>query len=605
MAGIRRLLTMLVVVLLGGGFSCRAQILENDMFYFENPQSVYTMVGGLLSSSQMKYSMVVGKKDNSLPIVEYAKRHAPFGRDKLWVEEGAKPILDYYFGHRSKVYIVAWRGKDKKPEVVDSLYQAHRRALRAKTNLEVNGRAVMTPGMIETQEKVTFMGDTEALHRTIMMMLSQTLIAVLFPPIDFYYDLYQYYDKNADATVVALFYRVEINPDMRENFPEEKSDAMRADFERHFKLKKNAPANTARIKLMMIPVLILVDSPHIPTESKMPETSTGEKSEPKKPKTETPSDVPKLPETPREPPVLKRSAQKTVYVPDGGDVLQFAEDASTVYILYKRGSLWGIDKKNGTKRIIVDDFAVTGVVVDGKGRLLLYTTHRGVIHWNGKSVDTSPSLFKYDGGTGFGYKSKLGLIPGGNLLVYGGTSVPAVRLSPEGKLLDASEALQGEKLFMLPDGTVWARTLSTILSGKFSGTPVEHTYGDKWGNELQGTGDMCLRDDDVLVCGNKLFVCRSGKWQILSISKIGYQQHIAVDNQGNIWVASDDGVACMGKDGKSPLKVLTSLDTPAGKKTLSYIKGLYADANGNIWIVMGREVIVYNPDGVMGLLTQI
>lgn len=52
---IRRLLTMLAVVLIGGGFSCRAQVLENDLFYFENPQSLYTTVGGLLSSSQEKY----------------------------------------------------------------------------------------------------------------------------------------------------------------------------------------------------------------------------------------------------------------------------------------------------------------------------------------------------------------------------------------------------------------------------------------------------------------------------------------------------------------------------------------------------------------------
>lgn len=71
MTGIRRLLMMLVVVLLGGGFSCRAQVLENDLFYFENPRSAYTAVGGLLSSSQEKCSMVVGK-NNALPILRSA-----------------------------------------------------------------------------------------------------------------------------------------------------------------------------------------------------------------------------------------------------------------------------------------------------------------------------------------------------------------------------------------------------------------------------------------------------------------------------------------------------------------------------------------------------
>ena len=216
---IRRLLVMLVVVLIGGGFSCRAQVLENDLFYFENPQSLYTTVSGLLSSSQEEYSMVVGKKNNSIPMVEYIKQYSPFGAEDVEIREGDLPSLDYYFGNRSKVYIVAWRGKERRMDFVDKIYKSHRATLRSRTNMQINGKVVLQASDVEIEEKVTFMCDTEALHRALIMKLSQSFLSSMVPPMDFYYDLYQYYAPKADVTVLALFYRIEINPDMRQKFP--------------------------------------------------------------------------------------------------------------------------------------------------------------------------------------------------------------------------------------------------------------------------------------------------------------------------------------------------------------------------------------------------
>ena len=591
---IRRLLTMLAVVLIGGGFSCGAQVLENDLFYFENPQSLYTTVGGLLSSSQEKYSMVVGKKDNSIPMVDYIKRYTPFGAENVEVREGDLPSLDYYFGNRSKVYVVAWRGKERRMDLVDEIYKSHRATLRSRTNMQINGKVVMQAGDVEIEEKVTFMGDTEALHRALIMKLSQSLLSAMVPPMDFYYDLYQYYDPKADATVLALFYRVEINPDMRQKFPEEFSDTMRPDFEKHFKLKHGALS--VGVPKPLVPPELIIAIPQPEPEPELP----GEPATTVTPQKQEPAQVVTSGSC-----VLKRSSQTAVSIPASGrEVLQFAEAPCTMYILYKRGPLLAIDKESGSKREVTtayDAMDIASVAVDRKRRLLLYTG-RGLICWNGKSIATSPVIFKYDGSAG--RNSTVTVTSAGDLLVYGGTSSPTVLLSADGKLLASSDKLKGDRVLMMPDGKVWAKSAFKIVSGSFSGVPVEHSYEDKWGNPLSGVRDMCADGNDLLVCGSNLLTCRNGQWIPLYEPKGTSFSRMAVDREGVIWLVSGEGVVCMGKDGKTPPGTLASLNTPEGKKDLGYTIGLYADANGNLWIVTPGDVIVYNRAGLVGLLAK-
>lgn len=592
---------MLVVVMIGQGFSCRAQVLENDLFYFENPQSLYTTVGGLLSSSQAKYSMVVGKKNNSIPMVDYIRQYSPFGAENVEVRPCDLPSLDYYFGNRSKVYIVAWRGKERRMNLVNEIYKSHRATLRSRTNMQINGKVVFQAGDVEIEEKVTFMGDTEALHRALIMKLSQSFLSAMVPPMDFYYDLYQYYDSEADATVIALFYRIEINPDMRQKFPGEFSDTMRSDFEKHFKLKSNAPSITVSQPLVPPELVIEIPEPE-------PKDSTETKVSGRRPPDNTggtnigdpPVPEPELGSTP----VLKRSLQTTISIPVSGcEVLQFAEDSRSVYILYKRGPLLAIDKQGGDKREVVTGYEamdVSGVSVDRKGRLLLYTG-RGLLRWNGKSIATSPVIFKYDGYTG--RNSKVTVTYAGDLLVYGGgSSSPTVLLSEDGKPIASSDKLKGDRVLMMPDGTIWASTISKVFSGGFIGVPMEHSYGDEWSNSLSGLADMCPRGNDLLVCGNELLIFQNGKWESLYKPNALHLACLAVDKQKRIWLASNEGLMCMGKNGKEPVKTLISIMTPGGKKDLGYIKGLYVDTAGNLWIVTLSDVIVHNPEGLMGLL---
>lgn len=592
---------MLVVVMIGQGFSCRAQVLENDLFYFENPQSLYTTVGGLLSSSQAKYSMVVGKKNNSIPMVDYIRQYSPFGAENVEVRPCDLPSLDYYFGNRSKVYIVAWRGKERRMNLVNEIYKSHRATLRSRTNMQINGKVVFQAGDVEIEEKVTFMGDTEALHRALIMKLSQSFLSAMVPPMDFYYDLYQYYDSEADATVIALFYRIEINPDMRLKFPGEFSDTMRSDFEKHFKLKSNAPSITVSQPLVPPELVIEIPEPE-------PKDSTETKVSGRRPPDNTggtnigdpPVPEPELGSTP----VLKRSLQTTISIPvSGREVLQFAEDSRSVYILYKRGPLLAIDKQGGDKREVVTGYEamdVSGVSVDRKGRLLLYTG-RGLLRWNGKSIATSPVIFKYDGYTG--RNSKVTVTYAGDLLVYGGgSSSPTVLLSEDGKPIASSDKLIGDRVLMMPDGTIWASSTSKVFSGGFIGVPMEHSYGDEWSNSLSGLADMCPRGNDLLVCGNELLVFQNGKWESLYKPNALHLACLAVDKQKRIWLASNEGLMCMGKNGKEPVKTLISIMTPGGKKDLGYIKGLYVDTAGNLWIVTLSDMIVHNPEGLMGLL---
>lgn len=592
---------MLVVVMIGQGFSCRAQVLENDLFYFENPQSLYTTVGGLLSSSQAKYSMVVGKKNNSIPMVDYIRQYSPFGAENVEVRPCDLPSLDYYFGNRSKVYIVAWRGKERRMNLVNEIYKSHRATLRSRTNMQINGKVVFQAGDVEIEEKVTFMGDTEALHRALIMKLSQSFLSAMVPPMDFYYDLYQYYDSEADATVIALFYRIEINPDMRQKFPGEFSDTMRSDFEKHFKLKSNAPSITVSQPLVPPELVIEIPEPE-------PKDSTETKVSGRRAPDNTggtnigdpPVPEPELGSTP----VLKRSLQTTISIPVSGcEVLQFAEDSRSVYILYKRGPLLAIDKQGGDKREVVTGYEamdVSGVSVDRKGRLLLYTG-RGLLRWNGKSIATSPVIFKYDGYTG--RNSKVTVTYAGDLLIYGGgSSSPTVLLSEDGKPIASSDKLKGDRVLMMPDGTIWASTISKVFSGGFIGVPMEHSYGDEWSNSLSGLADMCPRGNDLLVCGNELLIFQNGKWESLYKPNALHLACLAVDKQKRIWLASNEGLMCMGKNGKEPVKTLTSFMTPGGKKDLGYIKGLYVDTAGNLWIVTLSDVIVHNPEGLMGLL---
>lgn len=587
--------------MIGQGFSCRAQVLENDLFYFENPQSLYTTVGGLLSSSQAKYSMVVGKKNNSIPMVDYIRQYSPFGAENVEVRPCDLPSLDYYFGNRSKVYIVAWRGKERRMNLVNEIYKSHRATLRSRTNMQINGKVVFQAGDVEIEEKVTFMGDTEALHRALIMKLSQSFLSAMVPPMDFYYDLYQYYDSEADATVIALFYRIEINPDMRLKFPGEFSDTMRSDFEKHFKLKSNAPSITVSQPLVPPELVIEIPEPE-------PKDSTETKVSGRRPPDNTggtnigdpPVPEPELGSTP----VLKRSLQTTISIPvSGREVLQFAEDSRSVYILYKRGPLLAIDKQGGDKREVVTGYEamdVSGVSVDRKGRLLLYTG-RGLLRWNGKSIATSPVIFKYDGYTG--RNSKVTVTYAGDLLVYGGgSSSPTVLLSEDGKPIASSDKLIGDRVLMMPDGTIWASSTSKVFSGGFIGVPMEHSYGDEWSNSLSGLADMCPRGNDLLVCGNELLVFQNGKWESLYKPNALHLACLAVDKQKRIWLASNEGLMCMGKNGKEPVKTLISIMTPGGKKDLGYIKGLYVDTAGNLWIVTLSDVIVHNPEGLMGLL---
>lgn len=587
--------------MIGQGFSCRAQVLENDLFYFENPQSLYTTVGGLLSSSQAKYSMVVGKKNNSIPMVDYIRQYSPFGAENVEVRPCDLPSLDYYFGNRSKVYIVAWRGKERRMNLVNEIYKSHRATLRSRTNMQINGKVVFQAGDVEIEEKVTFMGDTEALHRALIMKLSQSFLSAMVPPMDFYYDLYQYYDSEADATVIALFYRIEINPDMRQKFPGEFSDTMRSDFEKHFKLKSNAPSITVSQPLVPPELVIEIPEPE-------PKDSTETKVSGRRPPDNTggtnigdpPVPEPELGSTP----VLKRSLQTTISIPvSGREVLQFAEDSRSVYILYKRGPLLAIDKQGGDKREVVTGYEamdVSGVSVDRKGRLLLYTG-RGLLRWNGKSIATSPVIFKYDGYTG--RNSKVTVTYAGDLLVYGGgSSSPTVLLSEDGKPIASSDKLIGDRVLMMPDGTIWASSTSKVFSGGFIGVPMEHSYGDEWSNSLSGLADMCPRGNDLLVCGNELLVFQNGKWESLYKPNALHLACLAVDKQKRIWLASNEGLMCMGKNGKEPVKTLISIMTPGGKKDLGYIKGLYVDTAGNLWIVTLSDMIVHNPEGLMGLL---
>lgn len=606
---------MLVVVMIGQGFSCRAQVLENDLFYFENPQSLYTTVGGLLSSSQAKYSMVVGKKNNSIPMVDYIKSHdLPFPLQRSGLPKSS--VADYYFGNRSKVYIVAWRGRDRRMVLVDNIYKTHRNALiSGLTVIEKNrNEVVYQPSPEEVEEKVAFMGDTEALHRTLIMKLSQTPLVLLGPPMDCYYDLYQFYDSKADATVIALFYRIEINPDMRQKFPEEFSDTMRPDFEKHFKLKSNAPSISLLQPIVPPKFVISVPDPPKPDSTVIydPEPELKDSTETKESGRRPPVNTggtnigdPPVPEPePGNTPVLKRSLQTTISIPmPGREVLQFAEDSRSVYILYKRGPLLAIDKQGGDKREVVTGYEamdVSGVSVDRKGRLLLYTG-RGLLRWNGKSIATSPVIFKYDGYTG--RNSKVRVTYAGDLLVYGGgSSSPTVLLSEDGKPIASSDKLIGDRVLMMSDGTIWASTTSKVLSGGFIGVPMEHSYGDEWSNSLSGLADMCPRGNDLLVCGKELLVFQNGKWESLYKPNALHLACLAVDKQKRIWLASNEGLMCMGKNGKEPVKTLISIMTPGGKKDLGYIKGLYVDTAGNLWIVTLSDVIVHNPEGLMGLL---
>lgn len=587
--------------------------MENDLFYFENPQSLYTAVGGLLSSSQEKYSMVVGKRNNSIPMVDYIKQYSPFGAENVEVRPCDLPNLDYYFGNRSKVYIVAWRGKEPRMDLVDEIYKSHRTTLRSRTNMRIGDKVVMQAGDVEIEEKVTFMGDTEALHRALIMKLSQSLLSAMVPPMDFYYDLYRYYDAKADATVVALFYRIEINPDMRQKFPGEFSDTMRPDFEKHFKLKHNAPA--IKVPQPLVPPELVIEIPEPEpidsigeTGGRRPPGKTGEATlqPPSKPESTVIFDPPASSPSKLQPeaaPVLKRSSQTIVSIPvSGREVLQFAEDSRSVYILYKRGPLLAVDKENGSKREVTtayDAMDIAGVAVDREGRLLLYTG-RGLLRWNGKSIATSPVIFKYDGSVG--RNSKVTVTSAGELLVYGGTSSPTVLLSVDGKLLASSDKLKGMKVLMMPGGKVWAKSAFKIVSGSFSGVPVEHSYEDKWGNPLSGVRDMCAWGNDLLVCGSSLLAYRNGQWVPLYESKGTSFSCVVADRQEAVWLVSDEGVVCMGREAKASLRTLASLTTPDGKKDLGYTKGLYADANGNLWIVTSSDVIVYNQEGLVGLL---
>ena len=484
-----------------------------------------------------------------------------------------------------------------------------------------------------------------------MDMSNSWLSLIAAANIDLVFDLYTYYDEEYDKIVCVLFTYSELrDPVTRDGklaagimktinafsgtFDEKTGQTAMASFfehrdmidyfKKHFHLKKTPNKCVAKtFGPKDDPKLILCeDTIRLINIVEPPQGPPGFPPPPQKPQ---PPQTPKTPKTPQ--PV---TSKKTIFgVVDQEETIErpLEEDAKNVYMLQasygSKNGVIAIEKATGkvfeavptkTKK---DRPTIYSIGSDGKS-LYLDVQGIGIIHYDGKSIDTSEKLisdpdFK-PGWTGSPFK-RIIFSPNGRYMAYVGERAKVYDLQDDKKCIKQTYECGAESQVLTDDGDLFSVDAYRVLVARNNGDKSDVSSASV--SDITGGAPCQLHivGNEVYITGGKKLLKTDMKafdWKPASTMPDKESYKISeMNGEGKGFAITDAGGsfnvhAVFDKSGTTP-KLMKKLHT--GMKNqfkqdidTHNVTSLHYDMNGNLWLQYAPHgYIVYNPGGIVGV----
>ena len=487
-----------------------------------------------------------------------------------------------------------------------------------------------------------------------MDMSNSWLSLIAAANIDLVFDLYTYYDEEYDKIVCVLFTYSELrDPVTRDGklaagimktinafsgtFDEKTGQTAMASFfehrdmidyfKKHFHLKKTPNKCVAKtFGPKDDPKLILCeDTIRLINIVEPPQGPPGFPPPPQKPQ---PPQTPKTPKTPKTPQPV--TSKKTIFgVVDQEETIErpLEEDAKNVYMLQasygSKNGVIAIEKATGkvfeavptkTKK---DRPTIYSIGSDGKS-LYLDVQGIGIIHYDGKSIDTSEKLisdpdFK-PGWTGSPFK-RIIFSPNGRYMAYVGERAKVYDLQDDKKCIKQTYECGAESQVLTDDGDLFSVDAYRVLVARNNGDKSDVSSASV--SDITGDAPCQLHivGNEVYITGGKKLLKTDMKafdWKPVSTMPDKESYKISeMNGEGKGFAITDAGGsfnvhAVFDKSGTTP-KLMKKLHT--GMKNqfkqdidTHNVTSLHYDMNGNLWLQYAPHgYIVYNPGGIVGV----
>ena len=519
-------------------------------------------------------------------------------------------------------------------------------------------------------EELMFNGH-EGGHITWKMDMSNSLLTMMCGVnIEEVFDLYSYYDEAYDKIVVVIFSYSEAkepagldvaaigkvlgalteiqnfgsSDEKLANATEYQKTAAerfkRVDmidyFKKHFHLKKTpngciatTTGKGADMKLHLCDSIISIiepGPPELPIDS-IGDISIGDPGPPQLP----PDTITKIPETPkqRKPTGVLNHSRYAIIEHGAYFDYPFAEDDRNVYMIQDpagENAVIAVDKASGTMRAVVKGKGgsnrpnVKAFNVH-KDTLYLDIADRGIVRYDGKSVESSPLIAEVEHGwLSTGIAKPFVLSPNGRYLVYGDEQITVYDLRDGNKVVKkcGNDLLR----YVVTDkGDLYG--VSAYQIG------LRKNNGDDDGYNMQGETSLSelIKGNvlDMQQIGDSVYLVGENKIARTAIDKFDWTPAPALGNitmnasglsqskGGFAWIRTDGAgnqFALFNANGSKPTlmkKMQTGIKIPRymGGYIVQKADNIHFDSMGNIWMrceEAGRcLVVVYNPNGIAGL----
>lgn len=641
--------------------------LETSYFYFDDvdgtieayPEYIYKgLEQRMMQVSSSKYVLGDTNVEGLTPDMQYytdfffarRTRTTVFVFDGQESAQGALTMGAGYAGRQIGVWAAMWEGlRDKFSEALDEANIVHFK----------NGS--YQDYITQSKPEELMFNGHEGGHITWRMDMSNSLLTMMCGVnIEEVFDLYSYYDEAYDKIVVVIFSYSETkepasldvaaigkvlgalteiqnfgssNEKLANATEYQKTAAERFKrvdmidyFKKHFHLKKTpkgciatTTGKGADLKLHLCDTIIqIVDS--VPKEKGKEKEKEKEKEKPKKPE---------RPEKQHGPVGVLNHSRFAIIEHGAYFDYPFAEDDRNVYMIqdtYGENAVIAVDKASGAMRSVVK-----GKGGSNRPNIKAFNVHndtiyldvdgRGIVRYDGKSVETSPLIGEVEHGWfSTGIPKPMVLSPDGRYLAYGDENITVYDLKDDNKAIKKC----GNDLLRYV-----VTNKGDLYSVNAYRAVLRQNNGNDDGYDMQG--DMYLTDlvkgkalemrqigDSIFVVGeNNISKAAADefKWtpnstlENITVNAVGLSQA----KTGFAWIKTDaaGNKFALFNTANREVHLEKQLDTGIriprhmGDYIVQKADNIHFDSLGNIWMrceEAGRCIIVvYNPNGIMGL----
>lgn len=308
----------------------------------------------------------------------------------------------------------------------------------------------------------------------------------------------------------------------------------------------------------------------------------------------------------------------------------FCEDERNVYILEAswngHNAVFAVNKSTGNITEVVASMKkqprgiIHQIGTDGK-HLYLAVAGTGIVRYNGKSVASSPCVVK-DAAIGDGGKeAKIIFSPNGRYMAHVGQVCKVYDSQNDYKLIKECDEVRFVDALLTDEGDIfktngWQTSVARNNGDIYECSSEERDFTDV----LKGvTCCIQLVDNQVyLLAGIRIVKTETPemRWSTQSKLEDTSLQYVTayISPKGEAF-ASVTGAAGMDKsrfvqidaDGSTHVinAIRTGILNPYKQEyTTNHADRIYIDSLGNIWLLSnGSQIIIYNPDNIMGLST--